>query len=66
MTKLTVTTDAEFEALSKEFNDWFRNRSTMSNLFADAKGICRGIVMEYLANQQGKTIYTHIAKVQND
>lgn len=57
--KLLVTTN-EFTELEKDFSNWFDN-SSLFDMYKENRGICKGIVMEYIANKQGKTIFTHLA-----
>lgn len=59
---MKLVTTEEFNTLNAEFSDWFDRRSLMFDIFGDSRGICKSIVMEYLANQQGMTIYKHIAE----
>jgi hypothetical protein len=61
----TLIPDDASKVLWEKVNQWF-NESTAKNLFADAKGICKAAVAEYLANQDGHTVYASVAKRDAD
>lgn len=65
MNEYTFIPKDKTEALWDAVDKWFDNSPAKSN-FADAKGICKTAVGEYLANQMGHTLYVHSAKRDAD
>ena len=61
MKEYLLIRDEASNALCKKVNAWFEE-SPSKYMFADAKGACKAAVAEYLANQDGYTIYTSAAK----
>ena len=61
----TLISDDDSKVLWERVNQWF-SESTARFMFADAKGICKAAVAEYLANQDGHTLYASAAKRDAD
>jgi hypothetical protein len=61
MKEYTFIPDDTHKTLWERVNQWF-DESPAKSMFADAKGICKAGVAEYLANQDGHTIYASMAK----
>lgn len=55
MTKYVVASPEEVRALSEQINHWVNSTTA----FSSAKAIAQIAVVEYLLNQQGKTLYKH-------
>ena len=54
--KYTQVTIEEGKEISKKVKTWFENAPN-SDMFNDCKGLCKTSVAEYIANQEGKTLY---------
>ena len=57
--KLRVVTEEEGDLLLLAANNWLQNGPS-GFMFSDAKTIAKCAVMEYLANEQGLTIYPSV------
>ncbi len=67
--KYQMVTEQEYIELESEFFRWFGTRdsgSKLQSIFGHARGVCKTIVIEYIANQQGKTTYQVIADERNE
>lgn len=61
MNEYTLIREDTSKALWNNVNQWF-DSSPAKSMFADAKGICKTAVAEYLANQMGHTLFASMAK----
>jgi len=61
----TLIPDDANKVLWEKVNQWL-DESPAKFMFADAKGICKTAVAEYLANQDGHTLYASMAKRDAD
>lgn len=62
---MQLVNQAEWEWYEEQVLNWLDNTDS-GYAFQDARGIAKSAIMEYLANEDGLTIFSHLADKEEE